>query len=90
MGRSTWIPDYGKDDAPHLTCPNVTEAIQLDRLKLIPKPCVVGSSPTGGAPTSSQMASVDLHTWVRGLGRSAHLRSLSFGEDASHRRVISR
>ena len=41
--------DYAEDERCQLSCPNVTGGYWLDRLDPIPKPCVAGSSPAGGA-----------------------------------------
>ena len=40
---------HGKDGIGLLSWPNVTEGHWLDMLDPIPKPCVAGSSPAGGA-----------------------------------------
>jgi hypothetical protein len=40
---------HRKDTVRFLTCPNVTGGYWVDRLIPIPKPCVAGSSPAGGA-----------------------------------------
>jgi len=40
---------HGKDATSVLNCPKATEGHQLDWLNPIPKPCVAGSSPAGGA-----------------------------------------
>ena len=86
------IGRYGLDSRTDLTCQNVIHENRVDNLQLIPKPCVAGSSPAGGASVMSQGIGDRAARNVRpGTVRgSSPMREGPGGETAKNRRRWAR